>query len=187
MTDATQTPTRKFGFESSWPVAVSQTGPRPQDWGLTHELVFRARDGRVFRVPVGQRTDFASVPSILTWLVSVTTGIAAAILHDHFWRVLVPAGVLTYREADALLREALRTLPAGSKRHPERPVPTVRCWLMWAAVRWGALTRPGGRSGWWRDAPAVLGISLLALPFAVASLVLLPFIAVFKAIEWVIG
>ena len=35
-------------------------------------------------------------------------------------------------------------------------------WLLWAGVRLGALGRSGGRAGWWRDAPAVIGIILAA-------------------------
>jgi hypothetical protein len=43
---------------------------------------------------------------------------------------------------------------------------------MWTAVRWGALlTRRNGWRLWWLDAPLVLGITVLALPFAVPAAV----------------
>lgn len=163
------------GFESPFPVAVSQVGAT--EWQLTHELIYHHGD-QVFTVPVGTRTDFASVPAAVTWLVPIETGIPAAVLHDALWRVFVPAGELTYREADAILREALGTLG----------VPPLRCWLMWAAVRWGALTRPGGWRDWWRDAPRVLPLTVLALVFvAVPTVNTLPFLALYALAEWVVS
>ena len=36
---------------------------------------------------------------------------------------------------------------------------------MWTAVRLAALTKPDGRKGWIRDAPQVLLVSIVALPF----------------------
>lgn len=162
------------GFESPWPVAVSQIA---DGWELTARLRFRARDGREFVVPVGATTDFASIPSFLTWLVSTTTAIAAAVLHDYFWRVLVPQGLMTHRDADNILYEALRSLGVSK----------VRASTMWAAVRLGALTQPGGRKRWHKDALAVLGISLLMLPLLAVGLALVPIAAVYKLVEWVIG
>jgi hypothetical protein len=38
---------------------------------------------------------------------------------------------------------------------------------MWGAVRWAALFKPGGRSGWIREAPRVLLMTLVAAPFIV--------------------
>lgn len=162
----------RIGFESDYPPAVSQVGPR--EWELTAQM--RYFDGmREFVVPAGQRTDYASVPKVLQWLVDPFTGTAAAILHDWLWREEAPGGRVTYRQADRVLRHALRTLR----------VPLPRRWLMWAAVRWGALTRPGGGHGWWRDAPAVLAVSALALPLvAVPVVATAPFAAVYWVLEW---
>lgn len=168
---------RRSGFESPYPVAVSQIGPN--EWELTAPLRYRTGDGFVYEVPPEQTTDFASVPSVLTWLVPSSTGIAAAVLHDYLWRELAAAGKMDYRDADTILRRALRHL--GVSR--------TRAWTMWAAVRWGALfSRRGGHVGFWRDAPAVLAISvpLLALVLPVGA-VLLPAWVVYKIVEYVIG
>lgn len=164
----------KIGFESLYPVAVSQIGQT--EWELTHELVYHGQD-QIFRIPVGQTTDFASVPGVMTWLVPNTTGIAAAVLHDYLWRELAPTGEITYRDADGILRQAIGTLQ----------VSTLRRWLMWAAVRWGALTRPGGWRGWHRDAPAVLAVTAMAIPFAVPTLVALPFLGLYAILERIVS
>lgn len=79
---------------------------------------------------------------------------------------------------DAILREALGTLG----------VPPLRRWLMWAAVRWGALTRPGWWHGWWRDTPRVLPLTVLALLFVgVPTVVTLPFLALYVVTEWIVS
>jgi hypothetical protein len=38
---------------------------------------------------------------------------------------------------------------------------------MYCGVRWSATTDPRRRPGWWRTAPATLGITALALPLTV--------------------
>jgi uncharacterized protein DUF1353 len=159
-----------IGFESPYPVAVSQVGP--SEWALTAPLVYHGTH-QVFTVAVGETTDFASVPAVLTWLVPIETGVPAAVLHDHLWRHEVVAGRITFPDADGLLRQALGTLG----------VPVTRRWVMWAAVRWGALTRHHGWDGWWRDAPAVLAVTLLALPLVLPAVVLLPSLLVFAALD----
>lgn len=66
------------------------------------------------------------------------------------------SGAMSYADADRHLREMLRA--SG--------VSWLRRWIMFAAVRWGSLfTRRGGHKGWWRDALAVLGMSVIALPY----------------------
>jgi len=159
-----------IGFESPYPVAVSQVDDT--SWELTHTMTYHGRT-QTFTVPIGQTTDFASVPAVLTWLIPIETGVPAAVLHDYLWRVCVPAGTLAYRDADGILRQALGTLG----------VSTPRRWLMWAAVRWGALTRHHGADGWWRTAPGVLAITLVGLPLALPALCLLPPTIVFWIIE----
>ena len=108
-----------------------------------------------FTIPALFITDFASVPRILAWLViRIGKGARAVILHDYLWRILVPLGTLTYRQADAILRQALREGDADKTLNDTAGdrVPFIQRWLMWTAVRWGALTRPGGRKHWWKDA-----------------------------------
>lgn len=108
-----------------------------------------------FKVPAGSSTDFASIPRVFAWLIPrAGDSVTAAILHDHLWRVEAPAGKIPYRDADGLLRQALRVCG----------VPFVLRWLCWTAVRWGALTRRNGYKGWWKDSPLVLLWTLVSLP-----------------------
>lgn len=134
-----------------------------------------------FTVPVCSDTDFASIPRVFAWLVPrAGDSVSAAILHDHLWRVEAPAGRVAYREADGILRQALRM--SG--------VPFILRWLCWTAVRWGALTRPRGYLGWWKDAPLVLTWTVIAapivLPPALVVSVALLIMQVFEACSWVI-
>jgi hypothetical protein len=57
----------------------------------------------------------------------------------------------------------------------ELGVPLLRRWIMWAAVRWGALAHLGKGSGvgWWRDAPLVLLCTVMALPIVLPPAVLI--------------
>lgn len=132
-----------------------------------------------FQVPAGSETDFASVPRVLAPLIPrAGDSVPAAILHDHLWRVEAPAGRITYREADGILRQALRV--SG--------VPFVQRWLAWTAVRWGALTRKKGNVGWWKDAPLVLLWTVLEIPFiapsAIGNTVTLVFLQAQELLAW---
>lgn len=172
------------GFESSAPLAVSQIDAKV--WETTAPLIFHAKDGTVISVPVGTRTDFASTPAALTWLVARLTGAPAAVLHDHLWGAAA-AGQISYRDADRIFREALSALgkiaaPDGEQRDFRVPGPSR--WLMWAAVRWASLTRPGGWRGWHRDAPAVVAITIPGLILASPAVVLLPFMVLLAAVNY---
>jgi hypothetical protein len=160
------------GFASSAPLAVSQVDATT--WETTAELVYQGT-WQTLRVPVGSRTDFASAPLLVRWFVDVVTGAPAAVLHDWCWRYAIPAGLMEYREADGLLRQALGTVG----------VPTVKRWAMWAGVRWGSLlTRRNGWRGWWKDAPAVLGVSLALIPIVTVPLVVTaPFYGLYRIVE----
>ena len=167
------------GFEPGAEVRVRQVDDR--DWEVLRSFGYRAGD-REFRVPEGMRTDFASVPRVFVWLLPrYGRYTLSAILHDHLWQDLVPAGELSYREADRTFRHALGT----------QQVPVLRRWLMWSAVRYGALVKPGGRAGWWRDAPAVALTTVLAapvvLPPAAVVLVGLGLFSLAEGAVWVVG
>jgi hypothetical protein len=127
-----------------------------------------------FVVPEREQTDFASVPRVFVWfLPRYGRYTKAAILHDHLWRVAVPNG-LSRLDADGIFRQAMRELG----------VPFLRRWIMWAAVRWGALTKPDGRKDWWREAWRVLLVSVVALPITLpAVLVILVTLPVFYLVE----
>lgn len=106
-------------------------------------------------IPVGYVTDFASVPRVTAWLIPRTGDYSpAAIVHDYLITDILPAGHITSAEVDRVFREVMRELG----------VPGPRRWLMWAGVRWGAAFNRKRWGGWWRTAPGVLGVSLLALP-----------------------
>lgn len=163
------------GFESPFPPAVSQVGVT--EWELLPPGMRYRTGNDVIDIPAGQRTDWASRPVVLRWALDAMTGTAPTLLHDHLWRERVAAGVMTYREADRILREALLSL-----RDPEtgeRIVDRFTAWVMWSSVRIGALTRSGGWRGWWRDAPAVLGIMVpVSVLLAVPTVVGAPFLAI---------
>jgi hypothetical protein len=131
---------------------------------LTEDLRYRGRD-ETFTVPAGFVTDLASVPQFLTWLVPVA-GIQdrAAIVHDLFCQALENGRpIVSARDADGIFRRMLRELG----------VPTVRRWLFYVGVRWGALGTPARRPGWLQDAPAVLTVSALALPVVLPASVVI--------------
>ncbi len=156
-------------------VDVEQIDDR--EWRLLRELRYEGKS-QSFTVPAGSSTDFASVPRAFVWfLPKYGRYTKAAILHDHLWRVAVPAGELTLPDADGIFRRAMRELE----------VPFLRRWLMWAAVRIGALAKPAGRRGWLRESWPVFPLALLALPVVVLpGLVILVALAVFFVIEYVV-
>jgi Protein of unknown function (DUF1353) len=132
-------------------------------WALVDDLVYLGNRDR-FVVPAGFRTDFATVPRPVTWLVPRFGAYTlAAILHDWLITEGLRAGALTSREADGIFRRVMR----------EAGVPVLRRWLMWTGVRWGALVDPARRPGWLISAPGVLVISALAAPLVLPPAVLI--------------
>jgi Protein of unknown function (DUF1353) len=144
------------------------------DWELLRLLEYKGNRDH-YEVPEGMKTDFASVPRVFVWfLPRYGRYTKAAILHDYLWRDAVRAGELTLAEADGLFRRAMWELG----------VPFLRRWLMWGAVRIGALTKPGGRRHWLRDSWRVIPLLLLALPIVgPPALVILVALTVFYLVE----
>jgi hypothetical protein len=141
------------GFSDGSTVVVEEIDSK--NWKVMRRFSYTGRDGVPFEVPVGSTTDFASVPRFFTWfLPRYGKYTKAAILHDRLWRHYVPAGALSFVDADGIFRRAMRELE----------VPFLQRWIMWAAVRWGALVKPGGRRGWWGQAPRVAVATIVALP-----------------------
>ena len=142
-------------------LTVRRTGE--ETWAVLEPLVYRgARD--TFVVPAGFRTDFATVPRVAVWLIPrFGRYTLAAVLHDWLVTVGIRAGAVSSRDADGLFRRVLA----------EQGVPPVRRWLMWCGVRWGALANPLRRPGWWRDAPRLLVLSVLAAPIVVPPAVVI--------------
>ncbi|WP_116452415.1 DUF1353 domain-containing protein [Blastococcus litoris] len=143
-------------------------------WELVDALVYQGRRDR-FVVPAGFRTDFATVPAPVRWLVPrFGTYTLAAILHDWLVTEGLATGAVTSRDADGIFRRVMR----------ESGVPLLRRWLMWAGVRWGALFNERRRPGWLWSAPGVLAISLAAAPLVLPPAVLvLPALAVYALAE----
>ena len=147
-------------------------------WSLVDDLVYQGRWER-FVVPAGFRTDFASVPRPVTWHVPRFGAYTlAAILHDWLVTEGLRTRVVTARQADGIFRRVMR----------ESGVPVLRRWLMWAGVRWGALTDERRRSGWVFSAPGVLAISVLAAPLVLPPAVaILPALAVYTVAEGLVS
>jgi hypothetical protein len=143
-------------------------------WSLVDDLVYQGRWER-FVVPAGFRTDFATVPRVVTWLVPRFGAYTlAAILHDWLCGQGIRSGVVSAREADGIFRRVMR----------ESGVPVLRRWMMWAGVRWGALTDDRRRQGWLFSAPGVLAISVLAAPLVVPpAVVIVPGLVVYGLAE----
>jgi hypothetical protein len=143
-------------------------------WSLVDELVYRGSRQR-FVVPAGFRTDFATVPRVVTWLVPRFGAYTlAAVLHDFLCTEGIRSGAVSAREADGIFRRVMR----------ESGVPVLRRWLMWTGVRWGALTDGRRRAGWLASAPGVLAISAVAAPVVVPPAVaILPGLAVYAVAE----
>ena len=104
----------------------------------------------------------------------------AAILHDYLWRQLAAKGKMTYIDADGIFRRAMRELG----------VPFLRRWILWAAVRVGALVKKGGTKHWWRESWRVLLVSVIALPVvlppAIVIVVALVLFYILELIAWVV-
>ena len=163
------------GFDEPTVVDVEQVND--VEWRLLTKIAYTGKTQR-FEVPVGSNTDFASVPRMFVWLLPrYGRYTKAAILHDHLWRVAVPAGELSLRDADGILRRALRELG----------VTFLRRWLMWAAVRYGALKKGGPTADWLKEFPRVLLVSIVVMPFVLPpALVVLLGTVVFKIVEGIV-
>ncbi|HEX4428174.1 MAG TPA: DUF1353 domain-containing protein [Frankiaceae bacterium] len=150
------------GFSPGAEVLVKEK-PGSQNWVVEGPFAYGGKT-QVFEVCQGEETDFASVPRVLVWfLPRYGLYTLPAILHDHLWRVEAPKGHISYRDADATLRRAMR----------ERGVPFATRWIMWAAVRWASIfTRKGGRKGCLPDVPAMLLVTIPTLAVLLPAILL---------------
>jgi hypothetical protein len=161
-----------MGFDDPTVVDVEQVSDK--DWKLLAPIGYTGKTKR-FDVPIDSPTDFASVPRMFVWLLPrYGRYTKAAILHDYLWRIAVPAGELSLRDADGIFRRAMRELG----------VPFLRRWIMWAAVRIGALKKGGPTGDWLKELPRVLLVALVVVPVVLppASVVLVALVA-FKILE----
>lgn len=141
-------------------------------WVLVEDLNYEGARTTI-HVPKGVLTDFASVPQFLQWLVPSTgTYTLAAVLHDYLCDSLNEHGyacvgdkfkLVSSNDVDGIFRRVMR----------EYGVPPLRSWMMWTGVRWGALFNRRRRPGILSDLPAMILISVLALP-----IIMVPTVAV---------
>lgn len=127
-------------------------------WELRETVRYVGRD-ETWELEEGMKSDLASVPAALRWLMN-TYGryTRAALLHDKLWSEHRAGRLASRRDADGLFRRVMR----------EDGVPFLQRWLMWAAVRIGDLFE-GGMSGkeW-------AAFAALMVPGAIVGLVSLP-------------
>lgn len=158
-------------------VQVEQVNDK--SWKVLEGFSYQGKED-LFEVSVGEETDFASVPRLFVWfLPRYGRWTKAAILHDHLWRKEVGQNgkQIAYIDADGTFRRAMRELD----------VPFLKRWIMWGAVRWGALAQKEGRKGWWKEAPRVLLVSAVALPIVLPPAILVAVaLVVFFLVECVV-
>jgi len=101
-------------------------------WEVIQPLLYRTRDGRHIRVPVGYLSDLASVPSIARHLVDTQSPTLRrpAVMHDYLYTDQTHR--FSKREADKIFYDALQ----------EEGTAQPLAWLLWQAVR------IGGRGNW---------------------------------------
>jgi len=129
-------------FDTTTPLQAQQVSD--DLWILTANLRYQAQHEEVVVEP-GFKTDFASVPFFLTWLVPKSGRYTrAAVVHDFLCR----KQGFPRNDADGVFRRAMGELG----------VPTIRRYVMWGTVRIAS----GFKSASWND---VLGIVLLAIAF----------------------
>jgi hypothetical protein len=160
-----------IGFPSGPSVDVREIDDK--EWRVLAPFTYVASEEK-YEVPIREKTDFASVPRVFVWFIP-TYGryTKAAILHDHLCR-LAREGRFSRRDADGIFRQAMRTLG----------VAFLRRWIMWAAVRWGAVVTSEGRKDWHKDAWKVLLISLPVVPIVLpAAVVILLTLFVWHIVE----
>ncbi|MFI6165864.1 DUF1353 domain-containing protein [Nocardia sp. NPDC051052] len=131
-------------------------------WRVVEPLVYQG-SSEEFVIPAGFRTDFASVPRALVWLVPRYGAYTrAAILHDF----LRSSHAVSIADADGIFRRCLRELGVAVPRR----------WMMWAAVRLGSGlsgASPGDVATW--VLIAVPSIAFLAIPAIVVQVFLVLF------------
>lgn len=105
-----------------------------KQWQLTRPLFYVTANNRSVVVPVGYRTDLASVPRPVWWLIPRDDEFARrpSVIHDFIYTH--GTAKFTKAEADQVFYDALL----------EEGMPKPLAWLMFAAVR------IGGRGNWGR-------------------------------------
>lgn len=127
------------------------------------------------------RTDFASVPTLFTWLVPKTGNhLPPALIHDG---LINPGGPPTYisteghvidrADADRVFRAAMR----------DAHTPLVRRWLVWSAVTLGTIW--SGSAGWSRATHLRYRLAMLGTVGVVVVLGVLATLDLLDVVDWV--
>ncbi|BCK56962.1 DUF1353 domain-containing protein [Nocardia wallacei] len=136
-----------------------------ESWCVREPIEYRG-DRETFVVPAGFRTDFASVPRALVWLIPRYGAFTkAAILHDYLSR----AAEVSRADADGLFRRALH----------EQGVSVPQRWMMWAAVRLGSGLR-GATVG------DIAKFLLVAIPSVIFLVVPVVIVQLWLLLFWVV-
>ncbi len=157
---------------------------------LTEERVYTAKQGDSWTIPRGFRTDFATIPTVLSWAIAkLGLWTLAAIVHDllceglNRWheatKGLHPDAIRYAREVTGVVRYQDRwvAVPTASAVDADRifrriardhGADPVSAEILYVGVRWGALANPARRRGWLRTAPRVVASTVL---LAVAMLI----------------
>lgn len=152
---------------------VSVTQVNGSAWRLDEPIAYEDR-GLVYHVPSGYETDFATVPRVIWWLVPTSGDYTpATVIHDALITEWLRRGQVSSRDTDRIFREAMAALGVSLPRR----------WLMWVGVRWGALGNKKRRAGSWATLPGLLALSLLALPFVLPALAVVPSLVLFGLLE----
>ena len=103
-------PDAHWGFHTPLSL-VFMNKPIDGKWFLVGSgLEYTAKDGELYRVLIGVRTDFASIPRGLRWLIPrIGLHGKAAVLHDY----LCEYKVIPRKEADKIFLEAMESLGVG--------------------------------------------------------------------------
>ena len=139
---APRPPPVQSGFKSRLDVKLEADG----SWTLRRDLVYASVEGKkIYRVPKGFNTDFASVPRLpVVYVMTGNTAHQAAVVHDWLYR----KGIEDRTLCDAIFYEAM--IATG--------VPRWRAWAMWTGVRLM------GRRHHQQTAPAAVQVPDVELP-----------------------
>lgn len=162
----------------------------PEYWRVREPIVYRGKEDE-WVIPVGFRSDLASVPRGFRWLVGQAGAVtSSALLHDYLchrarvqlWTQPVTAvkvalftdTPVTRRDADGIFRRVMR----------EEGIGLVQRWVMWAAVRVGSYCSGATRL----ELAQVAAIAVAAVPFLIVPAVTVyAALAGVAAVSWAAG
>lgn len=158
--------------------------PRHETFRMLRRIAYLDEEHGELLVPADPgafETDFASVPSLLTWLVPKTGAhLPAALLHDglvggrHYVATQHPPGAdpIDRVSADLVFRRAMR----------DSSIPLIRRWLVWSAVTLGTIWH--GSERWSRGRHLRYLVAALSSLGLVAGLGVIATLDLFDVVAW---